>query len=409
MNGTDPREVAAADVYKAGRLAGQLTRERAGVKFAYDEAYLADRSAPPVATTLPRGAEPFESAAPGAVFPYFAGLLPEGRRLSALRRAVKTSADDEFSLLVAVGADAIGDVQVVAAGEVPREAPIELEVADWAETDFAELYARMTGESLSFEPSGLSGVQVKASARMVTLPVSASSTRYILKLEPPEFRNLAANEAFFLAAAARSGMDAARARVVSDGQGRPALLVERFDRLVVDGLVHAVAQEDACQVLGRYPADKYTIGTVDVITGLAGVTGAPVVAARAVLRQFAFAYLTGNGDAHAKNFSVVHDGEWRVSPAYDVPSTLPYGDSTLALAIEGKNDERLGRADFVAVGERVGVPPKATSSLLDELVQRSEIWLADLGELPFDQRTLHKLRRAIQYRMARLGGSRARS
>ena len=31
---------------------------------------------------------------------YFAGLLPEGRRLSGLRRALKTSADDELSLLV---------------------------------------------------------------------------------------------------------------------------------------------------------------------------------------------------------------------------------------------------------------------------------------------------------------------
>ena len=43
-------------------------------------------------------------------------LLPEGRRLGALRRAVKTSADDELSLLLAVGADAIGDVQVVPSG-----------------------------------------------------------------------------------------------------------------------------------------------------------------------------------------------------------------------------------------------------------------------------------------------------
>ncbi|HHU66493.1 MAG TPA: hypothetical protein GXZ33_01375 [Corynebacterium sp.] len=30
-------------------------------------------------------------------------MLPEGRRLTALRTAVKTSADDEFSLLLAVG------------------------------------------------------------------------------------------------------------------------------------------------------------------------------------------------------------------------------------------------------------------------------------------------------------------
>ena len=42
--------------------------------------------------------------------------------------------------------------------------------------------------------------------------------------------------------------------------------------------------------------------------------------------------LSANGDAHAKNFSVLQqpDGEWRVAPAYDVPTSQPYGDSTLA-------------------------------------------------------------------------------
>ncbi|WP_414819923.1 HipA domain-containing protein [Serinicoccus sp. CNJ-927] len=38
------------------------------------------------------------------------------------------------------------------------------------------------------------------------------------------------------------------------------------------------------------------------------------------------AWATGNGDLHAKNLSVLQrDGEWRVAPVYDVPSTVPYG------------------------------------------------------------------------------------
>ena len=405
MTGIDVRDISAADVYKGERLAGRLVRQHDTVTFVYDDAYLRDPSAPPVATTLPRSSEPRDSGAAGAVLPFFAGLLPEGRRLSALRRAVKTSADDEFSLLVAVGADTIGDVQVVAAGEIPSSAPATLEVADWAETDFAELYGRMTGESLSFEPSGLSGVQVKVSARMIALPVVAANRRFILKLEPPEYRHLAANEAFFLEAARRSGLSAARAEVVHDCKARSALLVERFDRVAVDGTVRAVPQEDACQVLGRYPADKYTLSTEEVVAGLASVTGAPIVAARDVLRQIAFAYLTGNGDAHAKNFSVVcPSGEWRVSPAYDVPSTHPYGDTTLALTIGDKRDERIGRSDFVALAERVGVRGKAVASMLDDLLSRSETWLDDLAQLPLDERARHKLRKAIDYRMTRLAG-----
>ena len=74
------RFVGAAEVYKRARLAGRLVRETAGVRFEYESEYLDDPDAPAVATTLPRTAEPVITPA-GAVPPFFAGLLPEGRRL----------------------------------------------------------------------------------------------------------------------------------------------------------------------------------------------------------------------------------------------------------------------------------------------------------------------------------------
>lgn len=104
------RDVEQADVYKSGRLAATLTRTADGVAFRYRDEWI-DAGGPAVATTLPVAAGPV--VRPGGALPaYFVGLLPEGGRLGALRRAVKTSADDELSLLLAVGADAIGDVQV---------------------------------------------------------------------------------------------------------------------------------------------------------------------------------------------------------------------------------------------------------------------------------------------------------
>jgi serine/threonine-protein kinase HipA len=165
-----------------------------------------------------------------------------------------------------------------------------------------------------------------------------------------------------------------------------------------------LAQEDGCQVLGRYPADKYVVTTEELLSGLAGVTGAPIVAARDLVRQVAFAYLACNGDAHARNFSVLQglDAEWRVSPAYDLPSSYPYGDTTLALPIGGKLDERIGRDDFVALGALLGVPARAVQHVLDDLTSSVDGWLPGLATLPFDGRILHKLRRAVEYRRARL-------
>src|SRR5690606_22892093 len=89
----DLRSVERADVLKGGRLAARLVRRRDSVVFAYEEEYAA-AAARPVATTLPVSREPVVTHAAGALPPFFSGLLPEGRRLSALRAAVKTSADD---------------------------------------------------------------------------------------------------------------------------------------------------------------------------------------------------------------------------------------------------------------------------------------------------------------------------
>ncbi|MDO5094662.1 MAG: HipA N-terminal domain-containing protein [Propionibacteriaceae bacterium] len=92
-------DVQQATVYQEELPATELSRGPEGVTFHYRDGYLG----PAVAHTLPAGGEPVRTP-PDALPRFFAGLLPEGRRLDALRRWVKTSADDEFSLLLAVGA-----------------------------------------------------------------------------------------------------------------------------------------------------------------------------------------------------------------------------------------------------------------------------------------------------------------
>jgi serine/threonine-protein kinase HipA len=165
-----------------------------------------------------------------------------------------------------------------------------------------------------------------------------------------------------------------------------------------------LAQEDGCQALGRYPADKYNLEAEAVAQALVRITRARPVAGRDLLAQLVFAYLTGNGDAHAKNFSVGQrpDGEWRVTPAYDLPSTHPYGDHTMALGVNGKRREDIGRGDFLALASAVGLRERAAAGTIDDLVDRSDQWIARLDELPFDERRIHKLHKAVEYRRERL-------
>jgi len=397
--------VSVADVYKAGTLAASLRRHAEGIGFSYRADYL-DGGGPPVATTLPLTERPVRTHA-GAVPPFFAGLLPEGRRLSSLRRAVKTSADDELSLVLAVGRDAIGDVRIVPEGEEPSSPePLVQVTKAWSEVRFADVLE----DAGVIDAVGLPGMQDKASARMISVPISRAGERYLLKLDPPEYPHLVENEAFFLGLARRVRVPSAKGQVVHDAEGRPGLLVRRFDRVPLpDGAVRALACEDACQVLGRWPADKYNLTTEDVVLALAECCTARVVAVRALYQQLCYAWLTGNGDVHAKNLSILAtpDGEWQVSPAYDLPSTVPYGDTSLALSIQGRT-RGVSRRHLLAFAGAVGLPERVAVRVLDDLTGRLAGLEDELRQaaLPFPQQVMADLVAGLRHRRRQATASR---
>jgi serine/threonine-protein kinase HipA len=394
--------VDAADVYKAGALAARLERTPQGVAFTYLDDYRAS-GRPPVASTLPITQVPRLTPA-GAVPPYLAGLLPEGRRLSALRRTVKTSADDELSLLVAIGDDTIGDVQVVESGQpVPGE-PATLQLDRSLDSiRFADL---LTDAGIGDRRPTLAGAQDKASAAMISLPVSRRHERYILKLTPPEYPRLVENETFFLEWSRRCRIDTATARLVHDGEGVSGLLVTRFDRISHASEPRSLAVEDACQALDLWPADKYNTTFESAADAMMLLSTAPAVTARGILQQLVFAWLSGNGDLHAKNLSIVStpSGETRLAPAYDLPSTIFYGDDTLALTVGGRDTLSRTRLREFAAG--LGLPDAAVDLTVGGVLTRSAGLLEALAAsgIAIDGRVRDKVVRRLALRRRELEG-----
>lgn len=384
--------VRGADVYKAGILAGHLARtDRGSVTFSYAEHYVR-AGGQPVATTLPVTADPVESPS-GALPAFFSGLLPEGHRLTVLKDAVKTSLGDELSLLLAVGADVPGDVQVVPAGELLVEQQPLADASRPEDLDFAYF-------ADTVDPHGLPGVQHKASASMMTTPLALANRRYLLKLDPPQYPHLVVNEAAHLTGAKALKIPVAKHSVVTDRKGRPGLLVERFDRAHVDGPVR-LALEDGAQVLNLPPASKYAVSSEELVLALAGLCKAKAVAARNLYLQFAFAWLTGNGDLHAKNAAVLagRNGGWAVSPMYDIPCTLLYGDDTMALPIAGKVKGLKARhwQEFAAA---IALPPRAAAAANALALKAAEG--VDLDALPFTGSPLNGARRELRFRRDQL-------
>jgi len=407
VSAADPRSTTHAGVWRGDDRVGTISRTAVGAVFEYDDAFLARRPAGEdgIALRLPYVRKRFETSGVN-LHPFFAGLLPEGLRLRAMVRLAKTSEDDLLSLLVAVGGDVVGDVAVGPENLAPADATPEADVERTQDVLFADLFARSLGR---LEAPGrgwsVAGVQPKVSAARLAFPVRTKrgAASSILKLGAPEFPRIVENEAFFLDAARDCGLATPEFRVVRDREKNAGLLVSRFDR--VAGARGApprrVHQEDACQILDRYPADKYRLTLREIADGLADACAAPVVAAAWLLRVQAFSFAVANGDLHAKNVSVLRDpatGRVMPTPAYDLVSTLPYGDDRMALAMDGR-DKNLRRRDFLAFGARVGVRGPATAAILDEVIAGLAPWTKRLAEIGFDAKKTAHLRRTIERRL----------
>ncbi|HOB49555.1 MAG TPA: type II toxin-antitoxin system HipA family toxin [Mycobacterium sp.] len=401
------RDVAQADVYVGDDLVARLTRTRdEGIRFDYlDDS---GASAGPVrgrsvAWSLLRSADHPVSTKSAAVPPFFAGLLPEGDRLSAVAAATGTSAGDHLTLLLAVGADTVGNVRVVAAGTTPA-ASQPLFDPD-RDDDFRAVFDRVV---VGVDPTALAGNQPKVSARMPSAPGHGPGGPAILKLNPQRYPRLVENEQFFMTMAAACGIRAAQTSLIQDTAGRSALLIERFDRVG-----HArIAQEDACQVAAMYPASKYRITTETALLTLADACarggGSRIVTLAELFKTVVFAWLIGNGELHGKNLSIHHaDGLWQPTPAYDLLCTQVYTgwNDPMALTFFGRAS-MLSRTSFIDSGQRLGIRKRAVLAMIDEIVDGAGAWPDRCEWIGFDDRQTATLTRWLRSRIKRLKGGR---
>lgn len=369
-------------VYKKGLLAATLARKNGEVHFSYLPEYLNKETAA-IATTLPLDSKPIVLTH-GATPAFFAGLLPEGRRLGAIAERAKLSVDDDLALLLEIGADLIGDVQVLPEGINPDSPPeVVLLPRDTSEISFSLLRDKYFGS----KASGIPGVQDKVSSQMLNAPAKTAGQEYILKFNPVAVPFAVENEAYFLGLAKKCSIKTAGFELLTDGQGEHALRLTRFDRVNTKPRKTRLAVEDGAQVLNRYPLDKYRIDFVELAQKMISHCASKETAGMALFQQLVFNWLIGNGDAHAKNFSILQlaSGEWRAAPAYDLLCTSFYeNDKTMALAIDGENSS-WNRALLVGTGKKLGLPSKVANQIIDKQLTVLASLPEDIldGALPF--------------------------
>lgn len=216
----------------------------------------------------------------------------------------------------------------------------------------------------------LSGIQRKISLRLEaenrTLQVATEGGRFILKPQAQTFPHLPENEHVTMRMAAQVGIVVPPCGLILLKDESLAYVVRRFDR-TDDG--RKLLQEDFCQLARQSPKDKYN-GSSELCAKLVNrYASAPGVEAARLFRLMAFVWWTGNGDMHLKNFSLLRgtDGNYRLSPAYDLLSTrLVIPDDLLALSVEG-NKKNVTRRQWLAYAEHCRVPPRAAARVLEEV------------------------------------------
>jgi len=99
-------------VYYRDIVAGTLTKDADGYTFRYAPTYLADSHFPDISATLPKSCAEYHSR---VLFPFFYGLLAEGRQKERQCRELHIDEHDHFTRLIETSAyGAIGAVYVTA-------------------------------------------------------------------------------------------------------------------------------------------------------------------------------------------------------------------------------------------------------------------------------------------------------
>lgn len=323
-------------IYAGAAPVATIEAGREGPILQYDPAWRGAPDAFPVSLTLPLDAA---EHGPEALVPWLMNLLPEGEPLRAMTRALGVAREDILGLIAETGRDLAGALAVGAPRLGAQPGCLPIERPDDLERIIEDLPARpfLVGEEgISMS---LAGAQEKLPMTRdadggLAIPVNGAPSTLILKPDNPRLPGSVQNEALCMTLARRAGLPTAAVTTGVAG-ARTYLLVERYDRIVVDGTVARRHQEDFCQALGRPPAAKYEHNR----SGVRGPSLAEMFAlvrthmtAREITRLLdavIFNVAVGNVDSHAKNYSILlGPGRPELAPLYDLMSGLAWANIT---------------------------------------------------------------------------------
>jgi serine/threonine-protein kinase HipA len=370
-------------VWLYGSLVATIDSERRRPRLTYtDEARrLYAPGTPLLSLSLPVRTERFPQ---GIVRPFLDGLLPEGESRRIIARDVEVEGDDTFGLIKALGRDCAGAIVIQPMEESAPPPSTTLTAEPLSDEELADLVRNLRSAPLGAGGRvriSLAGVQQKLLLTRLAdgawgRPVDGTPSTHILKPEIAAYPNTVENEAFCMRIAKHLGLQVATVETTEVAR-RKLIVVERYDRLVQpNGTVERIHQEDFCQTTGARPDDKYQEDGGPSLARIADIVAAVTVqgSLERLLQAVTLNILLGNGDAHAKNFSLLHErsGVLHLAPLYDAMCTLTYGDDLLAMYVDDVHQtNRVTSQRLVNEGASWGLPRQRCEEIVTDILDRA--------------------------------------
>ena len=376
------------EVYLNGRKAGRLVDDNGKMSFAYIREYLETDGREPISFSIPLRAEAF---AHGEIEAFLSNLLPDDIIRTRIADILQIPRENTFALLKAIGGDCAGAVSFLSEGTSP-ETSDKGEYRELSDKEAGRILDNLQKRPLDVGEEGFrisgAGAQDKLIACMkdgqVLLPLNGTPSTHIIKPAMPDYPDSVENEWFAmrLAGACRLSVAACDIAVID---GKRCYVCERYDRESIDGKVRRLHQEDFCQMLKVDPKRKYeSVGGPGLKESFALLRALQLPASDTVefLNRILFNFIVGNGDAHAKNFSVLYrDGVPRLSPAYDVMSTAIYPEvgKRMAMKVDGEYAFKwITRSKFLRMADKLRIHPHIVNSAMDKMIRRVKLALPQL-------------------------------
>ena len=369
-----------------GNVAGEVFENaNRRLVFRYQDAWQSAADAYPLSISMPLARVEHGHT---AIRTWLWGLLPENpATIARLAREHRVNRWSVVSLLEHIGRECAGAVQFVTPGSIeqlqqPAESSDENANPTWLTVDEVELLlrnARMNSDNAGVtRASGqfsLAGAQPKLALFQSTsgkwaMPGAATPTNRILKPSALGLTDFAFNEHACLSLARKLDIPAASSRVEMFGNEQ-TIVVERYDRTILNGALIRVHQEDCCQALGIDSSNKYEIDGGPGIAQIVGLLTRHSTSAdsdrHTLVSAFALNWLIAGTDAHSKNYSIMlaRGPQIRLAPLYDIISAIPYPNAMsagnrMAMAIGGEYSvHAIGAREWERIANTIGEPADA--------------------------------------------------